>query len=103
MLLRVKRKINYEKVVPILFSIITTFLIIGHYFTYEPGNGISRWLHYALLLFSVYILIAWKLKWTIILPYGGSADSNDRAGRVFALAVGLFIYFWVIYSLFFEK
>jgi hypothetical protein len=99
----VRRVINYEKIVPILFSIITTCLIIAHYITSEPESGLSRWLLYGMLLFSVYILIAWKLKWTIILPYGGSAEPKDKGGRIFSLAVGLIIYFWVIYSLFFGK
>ncbi len=92
--------VGYEKIVSIIFAAITIGLLIAHYVTSETRTGISIWLQYGMLLFSAYILIAWFLNWTIVLPYGGSADTSDRSGRIFALIIGLTLFTAVIYNLF---
>lgn len=83
--------------------VLVTAGVIGiHYFVFGKPVHEHWWVEYALLVFAVYIFLAFMHEWTMYIP-GTAYFPEHRGWRIATLLLAAFIYIWVTYTLFFRS
>lgn len=82
--------------------LVTVGMIGVHYFVFGKLAHEYWWVEYVLLIFSVYIFLAFMHGWTIYIP-GTAYLPEHRGWRISTLLLASFIYVWVTYTLLFTK
>lgn len=97
-----KFAIEHRKLLSTVVVLMTIGVVGSHYFMFGKPLHDYWWTDYGLLIFGAYVFIAFMLGWTIHLP-GTSYFPEHRGWRIATLLLALFIYSWVVYTLFFRS